>query len=257
MKFATLAVCLFAGFLTLGCGRARATDFYELQIYTVQTTPFQQWWLELHSIYVTSATGQEAKQKLPLYQIHNTTELTYGLLPWLEVGQYLCTARLDHGTYEYAGARTKVHFGVPFTENWPVAFGANVEFQYMRRAAVDSPLELDLMPIAQGHLGRFFIVGNLSFNKPFSGPDTHQGMTFEPAGQVSYRANRWLEPALEYYGGMGPMAHLPSVENQQHFLVPSINLHLAPRLEINAGYGVGVTNASLGRFFKATVGWIF
>jgi hypothetical protein len=258
MKFIALAVfCLFAGLLTLGCGRAGAADFYELQIYTVDTTPAQHWWLELHSIYVTSATGQEAKQGLPLYQIHNTAELTYGLLPWLEVGQYLCTARLDRGTYEYAGSRTKVHFGVPFTENWPVAFGANVELQYMRRDAADSPLELDLMPIAQAHLGPFFVVGNFSFNKPFSGPGTHQGMTLEPSGQVSYRVNHWLEPALEYYGEIGPLAHLPSVEDQQHFLVPSINLHLAPQLEFNAGYGVGLTNASLGRFFKGTIGWLF
>ena len=257
MKFVALAACSFAIWLALERGRADATDFYELQIYTVETTPAERWWLELHSIYVTSATGQEAKQQLPLYQIHNTGELSYGLLPWLEVGQYLCTARLDRGTYEYAGSRTKVHFGVPFTESWPVAFGANVEFQYMRRDAADSPLELDLMPIAQGHLGPLFIVGNFSFNKPFSGPGTHQGMTLEPAGQVSYPVNRWLEPALEYYGEIGPLAHLPSIENQQHFLVPSINLHLAPQLEMNAGYGVGVTNASLGRFFKGTIGWVF
>ena len=257
MKFVALATGLFALWLALGCGRAGATDFYELQIYTVETTPFQRRWLELHSIYVTSATGQQAQRELPLYQIHNTLELTYGLLPWLEVGQYLCTARLDHGTYEYAGARTKVHFGVPLTESWPVAFGANVEFQYMRRDAAESPLELDFMPIAQGHLGPFFIVGNFSFNKPFSGPETHQGMTLEPSGEVTYQVNRWLEPALEYYGENGALAHLPAVEDQEYFLVPSINLHLAPQLEINTGYGVGLTNASLGRFFKGTIGWIF
>jgi len=33
--------------------------------------------------------------------------------------------------------------------------------------------------------------------------------------------------------------------------------HLAPQLEINVGYGVGLTHASLGRFFKSTIGWIF
>ena len=82
-------------------------------------------------------------------------------------------------------------------------------------------------------------------------------MTLEPAGQISYRVNNWLEPALEYYGEIGALEHLPSVQNQQHFLTPSINLHLAPQLEINAGYGIGVTNASNGSFFKSTIGWIF
>ena len=81
MRFAALTVCLFALWLMLGRGCAGATDFYELQIYTVDTTPWEHWWLELHSSYVTSATGQLAKRELPLYQIHNTLELTYGVLP--------------------------------------------------------------------------------------------------------------------------------------------------------------------------------
>ncbi len=257
MRRATLAVFVLAGLIALWSGECRATDFYELQIYTVDTTPQGHWWLELHPIYVTSATGTEAKQGLPLYQIHNTFELTYGLLPWLEIGQYLCTARLDRGAYEYAGSRTKVHFGVPYTESWPVSFGANIEFQYMRRDAADSPLELDVMPIMQAHLGRFFIVGDFSFNKPFAGPGTHQGVTLEPAGQISYRFNDWLEPALEYYGLIGPLSHIPAADNQQHFLVPSVNLYLMPQLEFNFGYGVGLTRGSLGRFFKGTLGWLF
>jgi hypothetical protein len=250
------ALSILAGLLGLYGARAGATDFYELQIYTVETTPQGRWWPELHTIYVSSATGAEAKAQVPLYQIHNTFELTYGVLPYLEVGQYLCTATLNRGVYEYAGARTKVHFGVPYTESWPVSFGANVEFQYMRRDAADSPLELDIMPIAEFRVGRFFVVGNFSFNKPFSGPGTHKGITLEPAGQVSFSVNDWLEPALEYYGEDGPLAHLPSLDNQQFFLVPSINLHLMPQLEFNAGYGVGLTRGSLARFFKGTVGWI-
>ncbi len=257
MRFIALALCLAAGWLALCRGRAGATDFYELQIYTVDTAPQGHWMFELHANDVTSATGSAAKQNLPLYQIHNTLEFTYGLLPWLEVGQYLCTARLDHGVYEYAGARTKVHFGVPFTESWPVSFGANVEFQYMRRAAVDDPLTLEIMPIAQAHVAGFFIVGNFSFNKQFSGPGTHQGVNFEPAGEVSYRVNGWLEPALECYGAWGAIAHLPTLAEQQQFIVPSINLYLVPQLEFNFGYGVGLTSAWRGRFFKGTIGWLF
>jgi hypothetical protein len=210
----------------------------------------------LHSNYISSATGTESKQNLPLYQIHNTLEFTYGLLPWLEVGQYLCTARLDHGVYEYAGGRTKAHFGVPYTESWPVWFGANIEFQYMRRAAVSDPLNIEFMPIVQGHLGGFFIVGNFSFEKQFSGPGTHQGIGFEPVGQVSYKVTDWLEPALEYYGDLGALTQVPSLADQQHFLVPSVNLYVVPQLEFNFGYGVGLTSAWRGRFFKGTVGWL-
>ncbi len=238
-------------------GASRATDFYELQIYTVDTTAQGHWMLELHSANVNSATGAASKQNLPLYQIHNTLELTYGLLPWLEVGQYLCTARLDRGAYEYAGGRTKVHFGVPFTESWPVSFGANVELDYMRRDAVDDPLSLEVMPIAQARIGRWFVVANLSFSKQFSGPGTHLGIGLEPAGQISYRINDWLEPALEYYGELGPLAHMPGIAEQQQFVVPAVNLYLLSQLELNFGYGVGLTSEQRGRFFKGTAGWLF
>ncbi|HZO80269.1 MAG TPA: hypothetical protein VFB33_01120 [Candidatus Binataceae bacterium] len=257
MRLAKLVVGVLAALFCLWRPDAGATDFYELQIYTVDTTPEGRWWLELHSSNVSSATGAESKQNLPLYQIHNTLELTYGLLPWLEVGQYLCTARLDRGIYEYAGGRTKVHFGVPFTESWPVAFGVNVEFDYMRRDAVDDPLTLEVMPIAQARIGRWFIVGNFTFGKQFSGPGTHQGLGLEPAGQLSYAVNDWLEPALEYYGDLGPLADLPRLSEQQQFLVPAVNLHLIPRLELNFGFGIGLTSQQRGRFFKGTAGWLF
>jgi hypothetical protein len=257
MRRATLVLVLLAGLIAWCSGRACATDFYELQIYTVDTTPQGHWMLELHSSNVSSATGAESKQNLPLYQIHNTVEVTYGLLPWLEIGQYLCTARLDQGIYEYAGARTKVHFGVPFTESWPVSLGANIELDYMRRDAVDDPLSLEVMPIAQARIGRWFFVGNFSFGKQFSGPGTHLGISFEPAGQISYRVNDWLEPALEYYGELGALAHMPNIADQQQFLVPAVNLYLVPQLEFNFGYGVGLTSEWRGRFFKGTVGWLF
>lgn len=257
MKRAAVAALVLASAIALCPGESRATDFYELQIYTVDTTPQGHWMLELHSANINSATGAASKQHLPLYQIHNTPELTYGLLPWLEVGQYLCTARLDRGVYEYAGGRTKVHFGVPLTESWPVSFGVNVELDYMRRDAVSDPLTLELMPIAQARLGRWFIVGNLAFGKQFSGPGTHLGIGLEPAGQISYAVNDWLEPALEYYGDLGALAHMPPLAEQQQFLVPAVNLHLTPRLEFNFGYGVGLTSDQRGRFFKGTVGWLF
>ncbi len=238
-------------------GAAPAIDFYEIQIYPVETTPEGQLQAELHSNSVTTATGIEARRALNPYQIHETLEFTYGVLPWVEVGQYLATGRLDSGAYEYAGARTKVHFGVPQTEKWPVALGGNIELAYMRRAAEDNPLTFALRPIAETHLGKFTLVGNFVFEKPFRGPLTHRGVTFAPSGEIAYDLFRWITPALEYYGDMGPLEALPGAQRQQHFLVPAINLHLYSQLELNFGVGVGVTRASNGSFTKGIVGWTF
>jgi hypothetical protein len=256
VRWKIVAVALPCLMLTLSAP-ARAIDFYEIQIYTTETTPPAHLQLELHSNTVSTATGYEAKQALNPYQIHETLEATYGLLPWLEVGQYLATAKLNNGNYEYAGSRTKMHFGVPQTDAWPVQFGGNIELDYMRHAAEDNPTTLELRPIVQTSFRKFTVVGNFAFEDPFSGPGAHKGFQFEPSGEIEYDLTRWLTPALEYYGDMGALRDMPGAQKQQHFIVPAANLNIIKNLELNLGVGFGVTRTSNGVFLKSIVGWTF
>ncbi|MBV8772941.1 MAG: hypothetical protein JO166_11530 [Deltaproteobacteria bacterium] len=236
---------------------AKAIDFYEIQIYPTETTPPGILSLELHSNSMISATGAEAHSQLNPYQIHETLEGTYGLTPHIEVGQYLATAKLTNGNYEYAGARTKCHFGISATDLWPLRLGGNIELDYMRRASEDQPLTLEMRPILEMSRGGLLVIANLALEKPFRGPGTHRGVTFAPSGQISYKLFPWLAPALEYYGDMGPVTALPRVQKQQHFLVPTLNLFVYPQMELNAGIGWGLTHASNGIFLKAIFGWDF
>ncbi len=237
--------------------RALAIDFYEIQIYPVQTAPLHRLTLELHSNSVTTASGSLAHEAINPYQIHETLEATYGVLPYLEVGQYFATARLNEGVYEYVGSRSKLHFGVPQSDNWPLQIGGNIELDYMRRAAEENPFTLELRPIVEKRIRRFTLIANLTLEKPFSGPRTHRGVQFAPSGEVAYDLVKWLTPALEYYGDMGALEALPGVQRQQHFIVPTANLHLLAQLEFNIGVGIGVTHASNGLFVKSIVGWTF
>jgi hypothetical protein len=238
-------------------GSAFAIDFYEIQIYPTETTPERVLQLELHSNSVTTATGKLAHNQLNPYQVHETLEATYGVTPHIEIGQYFATAKLSNGDYEYAGSRTKVHFGVAQSDSWPLQIGGNIELDYMRRAAEDNPLTLELRPIVEKRIGGLLLIANLAFEKPFRGPGTHKGMTFAPSGEISYDLFPWVSPALEYYGDMGAVEHLPAADLQQHFLVPALNLHLMPKLELNLGVGFGLTRASNGVFLKSIVGWSF
>jgi hypothetical protein len=238
--------------------RAFAIDFYEIQIYPTETDPQYHLDLELHSNSTTTAVGSEARSQIDTYQIHETIEATYGLLPYLEVGQYFCTAKLDNGHYEYAGSRTKMHFGIPQTMDWPVSFGGNIELDYMRRAAEEQPLTLEMRPIAETRIGPVLIVANLPFEKPFSGPGTHKGVTISPQGQIEYEGLlTWLSPAVEYYGDMGPISSLPGVQHQQQFIFPTLNFDFLPQLELNIGVGFGMTRASNGTIVKTIIGWTF
>jgi hypothetical protein len=251
----SLVICVVMGLVY--STPARAIDFYEIQIYRTETTPQGVIQVELHSNSVTTATGVLAHRQLNPYQIHETIETTYGITPHIEIGQYFATAKLNNGEYEYAGSRTKMHFGVADSETWPIQIGGNIELDYMRRAAEENPLSLELRPIVEKRFGPLLIIANLAFEKPFDGPGTHRGVTFSPSGLVSCEATSWLEPAVEYYGDMGAVEHFPSVSEQQHFIVPALNLNLIPQLEFNFGVGFGLTRASNGTFVKSIIGWSF
>jgi hypothetical protein len=256
MRAVAVAVAAMVGVLAWApC--ALAIDFYEIQIYDTRTTAPGHLQLELHSNTVNTATGAQAKVALNPYQIHETLEATYGVLRWLEVGQYLATAKFKSGDYEYAGSRTKVHFGVPQTADWRVKFGGNVELDYMRFAAEENPLTLELRPIVETSFGKFTLVGNFAFTDPFSGHGAHKGFQFSPAAEIEYDLCRWVTPAIEYYGDMGALRALPSLDRQQHFIVPTVNLHLVENLELNLGIGFGLTRTSNGTFLKSIVGWTF
>jgi len=247
--------CAIATMLVVG--RAFAIDFYEIQIYDTETAPVGHLELELHSNTTSTATGQLAKSEIDVYQVHETLEATYGVLNWVEIGQYFCTAKLSSGDYEYSGSRSKIHFGVPQTFEWPVQFGGNIELDYMRHAAEENPTTLELRPIVGASYKDFRLVANFAFEKPFSGPQTHHGFQFSPSGELVYDLSRWVSPALEYYGDMGPIQPLPRVQDQQHFIVPTLNFDFLPQLELNLGVGFGVTRASNGVFLKSIVGWTF
>jgi hypothetical protein len=252
-----LTLCALGCLMLLAPVRpAQAIDFYEIQIYGVDTTPKNHLTLELHSNSVTTATGPDAKEELNPYQVHETVEATYGVLKWLEVGQYVATAKFDNGQYDYAGARTKIHFGIPQSMDWPIEVGGNLELDYMRFAAEENPLSLEMRPIVEKKFGRLTLIGNFAFEKPFSGPG-NKGVALSPSSEIDYRLLAWLEPGLEYYGDLGPVSAMPSVQKQQHFIVPALNFFLVPGLELNLGVGVGLTQASNGLFLKSIVGWTF
>ena len=238
-------------------GAANAIDFYEIQIYDTDTAPVDRLVLELHSNGIPATNSELAKSDMDLHQVHETVEGTFGVLPWAEIGQYFCTAVFPADGYQYAGSRSKFHFGIPQTFDWPVQFGGNIELDYMRRQAEENPLTLELRPIIGANYRDFRLVINLAFEKPFRGPQTHDGMQFDPSGEIIYHMNRWFVPAIEYYGDMGPIQPLPSLQAQQHFIVPAVNFDFMPQLELNFGVGVGLTRASDGVFIKSIVGWTF
>lgn len=243
--------------LTFCAPLVSAIDFYEIQVYTVETTPKNKLTLELHSNGVVNAIGSIAKDELRRHEIHETIETTYGLSSNLEIGQYFNIAKFLGGKLGYAGSRTKLHFGIGDPDRWPIAFGGNFEIDYMRRQADPNSLSLELRPILQKNFDKLSIVADFAFEKALRGPGAHEGFAFLPSAMIAYDLFPWLTPALEYYGDIGPIRHPAPTKLQQHFVVPALNFNFSPQLELNFGVGIGTTQASRGAFIKSIIGWTF
>src|ERR1700687_2764124 len=114
IQIVALSICVIV--ILAAAGPSHAIDFYEIQIYDTDTEPVGHMTLELHSNTTTTATGELAKSAMVVHQIHETLEATYGVMHWIEIGQYFATAKLSNGEYAYSGSRTKIHFAIPRSE---------------------------------------------------------------------------------------------------------------------------------------------
>jgi hypothetical protein len=60
---------------------------------------------------------------------------------------------------------------------------------------------------------------------------------------------------IEYYSSFGPIAHPSSWTEQEHYLYEAFDLLSVERVELNAGIGEGLTEASNALVVKVIVGY--
>ena len=59
---------------------------------------------------------------------------------------------------------------------------------------------------------------------------------------------------VEYYGSLGPVTHFDPGGDQQHLIMPAIDLNFSPDWEFNCGVGIGVTHSTDHLIVKMIVG---
>src|SRR4051794_13628688 len=84
---------------------------------------------------------------------------------------------------------------------------------------------------------------NPSLEKSFRGPASSQGFEFAPNVKFSYDLFKRTSVGLEYYGGLGPIGNFDRLREQEHQIVPAVDLDFGPKWEVNVGVGVGVTRS--------------
>ena len=106
-----------------------------------------------------------------------------------------------------------------------------------------SDLELEFRPLVSRDLGRFSLDLNPSFELP-TVSEERRTLEFNYAARVYYRLSRTLQPAVEFFGGIGQIRDVESSQAQQHYVFPSLYGEVVRGLKFALGPGFGLTQAS-------------
>jgi hypothetical protein len=234
---------------------AHAQDNYEIQVYGSDTVPKGNTMVELHSNFTADGSKTVMDRVYPTDHVeHETLEVTRGINSWFEIGSYLFTAvSKDHG-WDWVGDHIRPRVRAPASWHLPVGLSLSTEIGYQRPVYSADTWTIEIRPIIDKTIGRWYGSFNPTFDRSFHGLNQDKGFEFSPNAKVSYDFTKKVAGGLEYYGAIGPVTGFDRLHDQEQQFVPAIDLNVSPRWEINFGVGVGVTASTDHLIFKAILG---
>jgi hypothetical protein len=259
MSVRVAAVCGFLALLSAGFSRStRAQDNYEIQVYAYDTVEPRHTMIELHSNFTFQGSKMMENGLLPTnHQWHETIEITHGFTDWFETGFYIFTSAKNGQGWDWVGDHIRPRVRVPKKWNWPVGLSLSNEIGYQRRQFSTDTWTWEMRPIIDKQIGPWYLSFNPTFDRSFHGDSVHQGVTFSPDLKVSYDFTKKIAGGFEYYGALGPATDFLPTGQQQHQILPTIDLNLSPKWEVNFGLGVGVTHSTDHLIAKMILGYRF
>ena len=250
-SFSSLLAALILAAPTVSFAQAN----YEIQVYGSETVAPGTLMAELHSNFTAQGQVATTDGTYPTnHQEHETLELTEGLTDWSEVGFYVFTSEQDGHGVQWVGDHVRPRVRVPESWGWPVGVSISAEIGYQRSQFSPDTWTLELRPIIDKTVGRWYFAVNPALERTLHGPDVREGLDFSPAAKIGYDVTHVISAGIEYYADEGPLRHFlpPRAQQQQLFLVADLNV--SPLWEINFGVGFGGTAATDHLIFKAIIG---
>lgn len=249
-KFVVM-ICL-AGLAALPAG---AQDNYEIQVYGADTVEPRATMVELHSNFTFEGSKRVIDGVRPTnHALHETVEITHGWNSWFETGFYIFTSATPRDGWEWVGDHIRPRVRAPEKWHWPVGVSLSAEFGYQRAAYSADTWTLELRPIVDKQMGRWYLSFNPTFDRAFHGASVHKGVEFSPNFKAGYDITKTINAGLEYYGALGSVNGFDAVQDQMQQIMPTIDLNLSPRWEFNFAVGVGVTRGTDHLLVKMIIG---
>jgi len=241
--------------LLISAGPLRGQDNYEIQVYASETVAPGTLMVELHSNFAFEGEKETVNGVFPTeHAVHETVELTYGFTPWFETGFYIFTSARSGEGWQWVGDHIRPRARVPESWHWPIGVSLSMEFGYQRRTYSEDTWTWEIRPILDKRTGPWYFSFNPTLEKAVHGANATRGFEFSPDFKVSYDVTPIVAAGIEYYGALGPVTGFDPGHLQQHQIVPTIDLNVSPRWELNFGAAIGLTSATDRFLIKAIVG---
>jgi len=187
----------------------------------------------------------------------HTLEVEYGLTDHWTIGGYADFEQPKDGDFRYVQARAVVARYRFFEQGERFLDGAiEVEYAFPLKKYLDGET-VETRLILVKDLDRVSIVLNPIFEKNVSGPNVDEGMDFQYASGLYYRATPRLTPGIEFFGDMGPLDNLNPKSQQEHYIFPRLGVKFSRSINLDVGYGFGLTKASDDQVIKAILEFEF
>jgi hypothetical protein len=228
---------------------------YEVQVYPGDTQEPGTTMIELHSNFTVQGSKGITDGVLGTnHQLHETVEITRALNNWSELGFYIFTSAQSGQGWQWVGDHIRPRVRIPEEWKWPVGVSLSLEFGYQRYRFSPDTWTLEIRPIIDKQIGRWYLSFNPTLDRAFHGPSVSSGLVFSPNFKAGFDFTKKIQGGLEYYGSLGPIGSFDPLRDQQQQIVPAIDLNLSPNWEFNFGVGVGVTQATDHLLIKMILG---
>ena len=251
---ALILSALWFGGILLGYGSSHAQNF-EVQVYESETVPAGRTMVETHTNMALRGTTTTIDGVLPTeHALHETIEITQGITPWFEVGFYTFISIQPGFDWEWVGNHIRPRVRVPESWEWPVGLSLSLEFGYQQRSFSTDTWTLEIRPIIDKKIERWYLAFNPSLGLSFQGENANRGVDFNPSLKVSYDITPRIAGGFEYYASLGQLSGFDPYNQQQHMIFPVVDLDLAPEWEFNFGVGFGLTESTDHLIVKLILG---
>ena len=216
----------------------------EIQVYDAAIAEQGKFNLMIHSNFTPEGRTTPAFPDAVISNLAfvGVAEWAYGVRPWFEQGLYLPLYSFSSNRGgSINGFKIRELFVRPHADDHTFFYGVNFEFSVNARYWDTQRITSEIRPIVGLHLHPVDIIVNPIVDTNYKGG--FRNLEFVPAARIAYNLDKNWAVAVENYADYGALREfLPGREQFQQ--VWGVFDHTGKKINIEAGFGVGVTAAS-------------